>query len=783
MPFPKSSSIAARATEVYSETWGAVLHKCWNTPLSREDDLSDLFQLLPYLRQLLTCCACAGLLENAMISITCGHCYCYDCQFRPPLLKIQCRQCRERSGLVNENQLRMIVQGYKHMCFILAEMLSRNPLILKPFATSSENSASEGNKICVENGTTSEADKMDTCKGSGSQRGSELKVSETGTQIEFQKGKGTVSVDADFDPIAEIIKEVQQGVKAPRSVLVVKPPLKYLNIKAPAATSKKESKDQPSTSAVAAAGSSQSRSQSSQKSTPGKKSKLNISTKFSNVSTEKKPVEKEDETEKGTKASQDCVEESRTEIKRSKKRGKRPKHQSERSLSGTPPKQRRQQLIDNDWTRIENMATSSEEEIDIVGLTKSTSEVNNVTYEDLTRAKFLLEDLQPNDLEVGDGCLDQDYINVTPGHLTLKDQVPDESEVFERLLAYSDHIVDTPISAADCETPVSVVHLMHTRFKQASDGDRQRTWDPLCPKVVVKRSKTAIDKMILLQTKSVRGKLRARERSKSARLKALATPSPPVTTSPETSNSLPPPQIILPENGSTLNNNDPMMDFEDIFTEDFSLECLRTLEEELPDLDFQPIPHYPPMMSLPQLSHAPPRYVIPRHQMPHPHGPMAPPTLMLAPPPHPFHPPIIIPAKPNKITTVPISMGPAVVGKLNLKSPEFSKHLLSPAGGEGGGVSKKRKSPGYSESGWRCRCGTNSVMFPEKVCAKGKCPCFSKGIPCKNCLCRTCHNPFNTGGPVVKTPVAAVSSRESVQNEEMTTTDSVKGTCSNAGVI
>ena len=34
-------------------------------------------------------------------------------------------------------------------------------------------------------------------------------------------------------------------------------------------------------------------------------------------------------------------------------------------------------------------------------------------------------------------------------------------------------------------------------------------------------------------------------------------------------------------------------------------------------------------------------------------------------------------------------------------------------------------------------------MFPEKVCAKGKCPCYSKGIPCKNCLCRHCHNPFN----------------------------------------
>ena len=33
-------------------------------------------------------------------------------------------------------------------------------------------------------------------------------------------------------------------------------------------------------------------------------------------------------------------------------------------------------------------------------------------------------------------------------------------------------------------------------------------------------------------------------------------------------------------------------------------------------------------------------------------------------------------------------------------------------------------------------------MFPDKVCAKGKCPCYTKGIACKNCLCRHCHNPF-----------------------------------------
>ena len=85
---------------------------------------------------------------------------------------------------------------------------------------------------------------------------------------------------------------------------------------------------------------------------------------------------------------------------------------------------------------------------------------------------------------------------------------------------------------------------------------------------------------------------------------------------------------------------------------------------------------------------------------------------------------------------------PVIVGKMNVgKSAVYPpKPLLSP---NQSAKAKKRRSPGYSESGWRCRCGTNNVMFPEKVCAKGKCPCFSKGIPCKNCLCRHCHNPFN----------------------------------------
>jgi len=123
MPLPKSCSIASKATEVYSEVWSVILQQVWSMSPSREDDLTELSKLLPYLRQLLTCCACAGLLENAMISLTCGHCYCSECQFRDPLLKIQCRQCRDRTGLVVEAQLRIVVECYRYVHLLKLKLL------------------------------------------------------------------------------------------------------------------------------------------------------------------------------------------------------------------------------------------------------------------------------------------------------------------------------------------------------------------------------------------------------------------------------------------------------------------------------------------------------------------------------------------------------------------------------------------------------------------------------------------------------------------------------------
>ena len=192
MPLPKSCSIAARVTEAYAEAWSVVLHECWGVKPPRDEPLPSLVQLLPFIRQLLTCCACAGLLEDAMVSLSCGHCYCAKCQLGTPLLKIQCRQCKERTGLVAENQIRIVVTCYRHMCHVISEYLNTTP------------SAS------------------------------------------LISGKFTLARDREipdgFNPVTEILAEVVEGVKVSRTVLLVLPPPKYLNPKPPPdpPTSKKD---------------------------------------------------------------------------------------------------------------------------------------------------------------------------------------------------------------------------------------------------------------------------------------------------------------------------------------------------------------------------------------------------------------------------------------------------------------------------------------------------------------------------------------------------------------
>ena len=119
MPLPKTASIAARATDVYSEVCPLIM-----CSIGKKEFPEEVHQLLPYLRQLLTCCACAGLIKDAMVALMCGHCYCFMCQYGEPLMKIHCRQCRQREGLVINSQLRVVVQLYTQLVSIISEKSS-----------------------------------------------------------------------------------------------------------------------------------------------------------------------------------------------------------------------------------------------------------------------------------------------------------------------------------------------------------------------------------------------------------------------------------------------------------------------------------------------------------------------------------------------------------------------------------------------------------------------------------------------------------------------------------
>ena len=149
---------------------------------------------LCYLRQFLTCCACAGLLEDAMVSPVCGHHYCAPCQTSTPKLKILCRQCRERKNLIEEKQLRIIVACYKQICYILATRHEEGPIPSQP-----QNHAK--------------------------------KISEsTQHQIEDQS-TDTPSSHA-IDIFTELVKEVTENTELPRLILHQPIPAKFLARKA-----------------------------------------------------------------------------------------------------------------------------------------------------------------------------------------------------------------------------------------------------------------------------------------------------------------------------------------------------------------------------------------------------------------------------------------------------------------------------------------------------------------------------------------------------------------------
>lgn len=921
MPLPKTATIAARATEVYCEAWSVILQRISKMPPTRESDLNDLSQLLPYLRQLLTCCACAGLLDNAMISLTCGHCYCFECQFREPLLKIQCRQCRERTGLVMESQLQLIVNCYKHMCQIIGEELRRNPCALDVIPEKDE----EPQVICATTAETklnisvklpSEGQEESGKAGIVPEKEAIVLSKKTAVTVGDPKKKITVTVE---DPIGEIVREVEKGTKVSRAILWIKPPHKYLNNKVPVtprvvakkdapapanAPLDKTAKEEPSVECESGqccpdAEAQQNGSEPVSSTTAEASAALTATRKRKGKFT---PAHRGSKLEMCKKNTAQKEEHITTVIASAKRKLRKPtmtaalslqRSQSNmarrnRAMGKTEKKEPSKQPVPKPSTKKSTSAEKKAVESD-ASHKAGTNHENKppvATTDDVPVVApaphqgpmdFLCGgELKVSNLSISVHCFNNEYLKTTSRSLTLLSHAQPINVLADAL---SQSTIAKKTSFANGEWLKLI---------------RQRKWDLLCPSVVVKRSMEVVSKMILLENKAAKAKrkLRYHRKHRKLTLEQLAKrsstsakprspkpgpPPPPTAAFRPPSHPVPTPSpfaLSRPPTGDIpLPDNIPILPSEGMLEDDINWkelsDFLESNDEEsmtalpppisqygpppcpqqphpqpidhihfddhrfgprhimhppyipphpghlhippphlhppppgphtplmspfTPDMrppDMPPPPppdgYYSPMMGpegfiptrgigpdgggysspmTPQRGYPPPSVMGPmefQHSPGHPHPhhhhhgghfPMPSPRINFPPPPPPPPrqsfpgPPHLPPSKKLKGSGNSNGSMAKMVSKMKMKTPSAPKQKkhLSPKtpNGEPQQV-KKRRSPGYSEAGWRCRCGTNNVMFPNKVCAKGKCPCYTKGVACKNCLCRHCHNPFGT---------------------------------------
>lgn len=91
-------------------------------PETEDPNFSDLYRLVPYLRQSLSCTVCANLLiEPFSPQDVCQHHVCRTCIGGRKNLKPTCLSCRNYQNYHANTQLRILLQCYKSLCnYILA---------------------------------------------------------------------------------------------------------------------------------------------------------------------------------------------------------------------------------------------------------------------------------------------------------------------------------------------------------------------------------------------------------------------------------------------------------------------------------------------------------------------------------------------------------------------------------------------------------------------------------------------------------------------------------------
>ncbi|KAK1786221.1 hypothetical protein P4O66_017944, partial [Electrophorus voltai] len=86
------------------------------------ESYGDLFNVLPFFRDSLSCLICGNLLHDPLVSCSsaCQHCVCRDCKSKMLKLKPPCSCCRNPQQFEENKQLKVLVDCYRSLCEYIA---------------------------------------------------------------------------------------------------------------------------------------------------------------------------------------------------------------------------------------------------------------------------------------------------------------------------------------------------------------------------------------------------------------------------------------------------------------------------------------------------------------------------------------------------------------------------------------------------------------------------------------------------------------------------------------
>ncbi|XP_035724607.1 E3 ubiquitin-protein ligase MSL2-like isoform X3 [Vespa mandarinia] len=128
------------ATSLYVSTCRLVLQADSEDPNS----WTDLYRLVPYLRQSLSCTVCSNLLiePHTPTETNCQHHVCRGCRGGRKKLKPSCSWCKDYDKYVENVQLRILLQCYKKLCEYLTSTNIYRSLILSVSSNTTSNGPS-----------------------------------------------------------------------------------------------------------------------------------------------------------------------------------------------------------------------------------------------------------------------------------------------------------------------------------------------------------------------------------------------------------------------------------------------------------------------------------------------------------------------------------------------------------------------------------------------------------------------------------------------------------------